>query len=292
MGKQIYIPEINAYLPDLLKEDIDILIDDVVVGEMDLLVIIDGKEGSGKSYDARLIGKYIASVVKTPFSVPNIHFNTAAYIEFSESKPKHTVNVLDESREALNKKRGMSSSNVGFTNWLSENRDKQQIHIIVLPAIHDLDSYISIWRMKLLIHKLIGHTKDTHTRSKYKLLRGYFRVYDNTKHLQQVLFNKQKYGYYAYPKRPSYERKIKYSEIFTAKEMEEYKEKKRKERFKKYNEQNKKSKSENKYKQLIFNMNQKGNMTQEEIARIVGKSRTIVGNIIRDFRNNADTSKV
>jgi len=281
MGQQVHIKEINAYLPDKLKHDIDILLDDVIDGEMDLVLILDGKEGSGKSFDARLIGKYISTITHTPFSVDNIHFSTDKYIQFSESKPKFTINVLDESREALNKKRGMSKSNIGFTNWLSENRDKQQIHIIVLPAIHDLDSYVSIWRMKILIHKLLGHIRSDTSRSGYALKRGYFRVYENTNNLQQVMFNKQKYGYYAYPKKFKYQRKIKYSEVFSDNELKLYKEKKARERKAKYD--GSKNAKEDKYKKVIYNMNKKGNLSQEEIARIIGVSRTLVGNICRDM---------
>ena len=244
---------------------------------------------SGKSYDARLIAKYISTITKTPFGVDNIHFSTDKYISFSESKPKFTINVLDESREALNKKRGMSKSNIGFTNWLSENRDKQQIHIIVLPAIHDLDSYISIWRMKLLIHKLLGHVRSGSSRSGYKLKRGFFRVYENTNNLQQVMFNKQRYGYYAYPQKYKYQRMIRFSEVFTKEELKTYKEKKARERKAKYDGSN--NAKADKYKNAIYNLNKKGNMSQEEIARIVGISSTLVGNICREISKNVTTTK-
>jgi hypothetical protein len=293
MGKQIYISEINAYLPDKLKHDLDICIDDVKFGEMDLVVVIDGKEGSGKSFDGRLVAKYCSFILGTTFSVDNIHFNTNDYVKFSESKPKFTVNVLDESREALNKKRGMSKSNVAFSNYLSENRDKQQVHIIILPAIHDLETYITFWRMKLLIHKLLGHTKDNNMMSGYKLVRGYFKVYENNKNLQQVLYNRAKFGYYTYPKDYKYMRKIKFKEIFSEEELKKYKDKKAKERRKKYDESVNKKQSgfELKYKKVIFDLSKKKKMTQEEIAQVTKISRTQIGNAIRDYRHYLDTSR-
>jgi DNA modification methylase len=284
-----FIPEINAHLPTKLKKDLDILIDDVMHESMDALIVIDGKEGSGKSYDARLIGKYISTITKTPFSVPNIHFNTQNYINFSEKKPKFTINVLDEGREALNRKRGMAKSNVMFTNWISENRDKQQFHIILLPAIHDLDSYISIWRMKILIHKLVGHQHSVKTRSGYKMVRGYFRVYENSRNLQQVLHNRQKFGYYAYPREPKYNAKIKYSEVFNKEEMDMYLKKKAKERAAKYSQTE--LNPDYKYNKLIYNLNKVSGMTQEQIAPLVGLKRTSVGNIIREFRDNTDSQE-
>ena len=283
MGKQIYIDEINASLPDKLKTDIDILVDDVIEGEMDLLIILDGKEGSGKSYDARLIAKYISTVTRTPFGVDNIHFSTEKYMNFSESMPKYTINVLDESREALNKRRGMSKSNVMFTNWLSENRDKQQIHIIVLPAIHDLDSYISIWRMRLLIHKLLGHGKSDRTRSGYKLVRGFFKVYDNNKDLQQVMYNKAKYGSYAYPRDYKYSRKIKYTQVFTDEELKNYKMKKAAERRVKY--QSDKKKKDEKAKKFLNVLLESG-LSRREIARKTGMGLNQVCDLAKEAKED------
>ena len=284
MGKQIYIKEINVYLPDKLKEDLDIFLDDVIHSEMDLVIVIDGKEGSGKSYDARLLGKYISYVLNVPFGVENIHFNSDSYIKFSESKPKYTVNIFDESREALNKKRGMSKSNVAFTNYLSENRDKQQVHIILLPAIHDLDSYVAIWRMRLLIHKLMGHVKDTSMRSGYRLLRGYFKVFENTRDLQRVLYNKARYGYYAYPKEFKYRRKIKHTQVLTDEELKKYKQKKAVERRKKYDTKSKaQTKKDDQLLRLVHNLNKNKNMSHEEIGRELGLSRTRVGIMVRDY---------
>jgi hypothetical protein len=276
-----YIPEIDGYLPNKYKHDLDILIDDVVNDSMDAVIVIDGKEGSGKSYDARLTGKYISSVVKVPFSVPNIHFSTQNYINFSEKRPKFTINVLDEGREALNRKRGMAKSNVMFTNWLSENRDKQQFHIILLPAIHDLENYVSIWRMKLLVHTLLGHKTSKTSRSGYEMVRGYFKIYENSQYLQQVLHNRQKFGYYAYPKNFKYSGKFRFKEVFTSEEMKMYLQKKAKERAAKYSHTD--LNPDYKYHKLIYNLNKQKGMTQEQIATVVGVGRGAVGLIIREF---------
>lgn len=289
MQGQEFIKEINAYIPIKLKLDLDITIDDTLYYEMDGLIVIDGKEGSGKSYDARLIAKYIALRVKTPFSVPNIHFGTDPYISFSESQPKFTINVLDESREALNKKRAMSKSNVKFSNWISENRDKQQFHIIVLPAVHDLDSYISIWRMKLLIHKLIGHIPNKKNMSGYEFKRGYFRVYENSKNLQQVMFNKSKFGYYSYPKYAKYTRKMVFKEVFTPEELKAYKEKKAKFRAEKYKEDDKNEVS--RLSKLALKINREGLMTQEEIGETIGLKQSSIGQMIRQLELKKDKNE-
>jgi hypothetical protein len=140
--------------------------------------------------------------------------------------------------------------------------------------------------MKLLIHKLVGHVKDPSMPSGYKMVRGYFRVYENTKNLQQVMFNKQKYGYYAYPKDYKYERKMKYNEVFTKEELKSYKAKKAKERAEKYAE-GKKTKDNTRFTKLVYNLNKIQKMSQEDIGKLVGLSSSSVGSIIRDCESPA-----
>jgi len=283
MGKQIIIEEINLCLPDKLKIDLDILIDDVINSKMDCVIVIDGKEGAAKSTNARLIGKYISHRVKMPFSSENIHFSTDKYIDFSENQEKYTINILDESREALNKKRGMSRSNVKFTNWLSENRDKNQFHILILPAIHDLDSYISVWRMKLLIHFLLGRGKSETSYSGHQLIRGKFRVYNNNKDLQRVIFNKNRYGHYSYPLQYNYERTMKYQEVFTCDELEKYNNKKATARRLKYQSDDKRK--DEKTHKLLKAMLDMG-LSRREISRKSGMGVNQVCEMAKEIQDS------
>jgi len=273
-----------CYIPLKLKGDLDILIDDMMYEEMDIVIVIDGKEGTGKSRDARIIGKYIESITGVPFGAKHIHLTTDDYMKSAEdavsNKIKFQINVLDESRQALNRKRGMSKSNVKFSNYLSECRDAQQVHIILLPAVHDLENYITMWRMSLLIHKIKGHRKNNQRRSGYSLLRGYFKVFQNCKHLQQVIFNRTKYGYYAYPQIPKYRAKMIDAEPFTEKELTQYKNLKAAKRKEKYAEEEKKISNElktsyTKELQSIKGMMEKG-ITTTEIGKMWGVSGSAV----------------
>lgn len=270
-------------MPYPLKKDLDIFIDDMINSEMDMLICIDGKEGTGKSRTARLIGTYISKHTKIPFNQDNIHFTTKDYIQSSEKGSKGQINVLDESREQLNKKRGMSKSNVFFTNWLSENRDKQQAHIIILPAIHDLDNYVAVWRMSLLIHQTKYHEEDNTTMSKYRLVRGGFKVYHNNQYLQQAIFNKQRFGYYAYPKFAQYSGTFKDCEPFTAEQLRLYKDKKAKLRAEKYSEMETGSPDRMGLSQAAYVMNKKYKIAQSEIARELGMSAGKVNGLIKDY---------
>lgn len=226
---------VELKVPDVLNEDLKIFVDDMLKSEMDFVIVIDGKEGCGKSYTGRGLASLLANICGTPFGVDNIHFTLADYITFAEKGQKFQVNVLDESRNELNRKRAMSKSNVMFTNWLSENRDKQQVHILILPAIHDLDSYITSFRMSLFIHCMKLHLKTKNTSlSGYELVRGYFRVYKDPKDISKVIFNRNKFGYFAYPKELKYQRRWGASEVFTAKQLKEYSLKKQEKRTFKY----------------------------------------------------------
>lgn len=233
-GRVCYIPY-NAKRPDLsLRHDLDILIYDLMNSNMDIVMVIDGKEGTGKSQSARVIGAYISTHTKQPFSYKNIHFNTKDYINACEKGQKGHINILDESREALNKRRGMAKENVKFLNWISENRDKCQVHIIILPAIHDLENYITMWRMSLLLHHLKVHVKSTTIPSGWRLVRGFFEVYKADRNLQYYINNKQKYGYYAYPMEYHYRRSFLDCDPFDEAEYKKYKDKKAKKRQEKY----------------------------------------------------------
>jgi hypothetical protein len=281
LKKQIIIrPEENKYfyLPDKLKHDLDVFYYDMVDSEMDVVIVIDGAEGTGKSYTSRLIGTYFSFLSGLTFDHKNLHFTAEDYITRSERSPKFTVNILDESRHVLFKRRAMSKSNVMFTSWLSENRDKQQVHIILLPAIHDLDTYITMWRMSILIHHLKLHVKDKTSKSGYRLVRGYFRLYENNKDLQRVIFNKSKFGYYSYPKECLYTRKIKFVEVFDNENINKYKELKAKKRKEKYDM------GENKQmvqRDILINELRKKDYSLEEISKLVDISKSAVSRIVK-----------
>jgi hypothetical protein len=272
---------LKCIIPDKLKFELDILIDDMMISQQDILFVIDGKEGSGKSRTGRVLGKYISSVTKVKFSVPNIHFNTQDYINGVIKGQKFQVNILDESREALNKLRSMSNSNVLFTNWLSENRDQQQVHILLLPRVHDIDKYISSHRMAFLLHHLKRHVKDDETRSGYRLVFGDFELYANNSDLQRAIFN-SKNGHYRYPTSCKFRRKILDYEVFDRLELMNYAEKKKRKRDQKYLELFGKNKKDYLARNMVYNMRQKGH-TVQHIVEITGKSKTWVYDVLVDF---------
>lgn len=263
-----------------LLNELNILYYDMVDSSMDIVIIIDGAEGSGKSGFARTVGAYFSTLSNHTFSVKNIHFNTYDYINAVESGKNFQVNILDEAREAINKRRALSASNVTFTDWLSENRDRRQIHIILCPAVHDIDYYVSIWRMSLLIHTMKLHKKDKKSQSGYRLLRGYYRIYANDKEFKERLFNPMKYGRYTYG-RYRYQGFMRYNEVFEELEYNAYEQKKREQRMEKYKEKEKTNKTTEARNKVIKLLYDRHAYDIDELAMHTQLSKQMIKKIIK-----------
>lgn len=171
------------YLENELKTNIDVLLDGLEQDD-DFLIVIDGPEGAGKSVLAQQIGYYCAKRLGTPFTIDNIHFQLNDYIDYSLEAPPKTVLVLDEARKVLNKKTSMGKEVKKFTNYLSECRGKRQVHILCIPAYHDLDKYVALWRMKALIHLKKYFVESKKFESGYEIRRGEYFAYFRMKNIQ------------------------------------------------------------------------------------------------------------
>ncbi len=168
---------IEMYFSKRLFQDLVIYVDQVVNFDEDSVFLIDGKESAGKSKFARQITWVISYILKKyhninrDFNTNNIYFKLEEYIKSSLKGQKYQVNVLDESRKILNRRNIMNKDSRKFTDYLSECRKFNQFHIIILPAFHDIDKYIILWRTKLLLHCIKEITREG------KIQRGHFKNY-------------------------------------------------------------------------------------------------------------------
>jgi ABC-type dipeptide/oligopeptide/nickel transport system ATPase component len=160
----------ECFIDNSLKNILDVAVQDLYDSD-DSVIVIVGHEGAGKSILAQQISGYLSNKLKTKFSVDNIHFNSQDYLDLSLNKNKYWINLLDESRDSLNKMRGISKNNVEFNNFLSECRDQNQVHIVLLPAFTDLDRYCAIWRSKIVINVL--KYRDPITK---RIVRGNYQI--------------------------------------------------------------------------------------------------------------------
>lgn len=206
-----------------LKRELDILIDDVIASEMDLFIVMDGEEGSGKSYGSRGLGMYILTrlrekgIIDVDFTPENIHFRQAEYFNASKFGNKFEIIVLDEGRGALG--RAKNKKLLEVIDWVSRCRFKRQFHIINVPAYHDLSPYISEWRNKAVIHFKKSYYKN---QDGYKLRHGEFKLYCD---LEGLRFH-SRFRDYKYPNNHDAWAYWCSKEVFTPEQVEHYNAKK------------------------------------------------------------------
>lgn len=136
--------------------------------ENDLMFLFTGPEGAGKSRLRDQIAAYLSHKFNMKFGLDNIHFNTKDYMRHGLNSPPYTIISHDEARRDLNRMRTTSKVSVQFTDYLSECRDDNLIHMIILPSFHDINPSVALWRTKIVI--------DVRLHPKTKK-RGFYYVY-------------------------------------------------------------------------------------------------------------------
>ena len=273
-----WLENLNVFL-DAMKDDDD------------LLLLFDGAEGAGKSKRLRQVAMYCANYLGTSFSAKNIKFNMDEYVDFSIESPLYTVCVLDESRRELNKLRSNSRSNIKFTNYLSECRKKRQVHIVALPAFHDLNSYLVNWRCKGLVHIHKWYEEDKTRESGFKLGRGAYTFYLNGDQLRKWYQLK-----YYYPKQFTLKGKFSNVETLSPEDLKIYDDQKDENIEKRYHtkyEQEELGKLEKRYKQkyikFIASTLDNKILDLETIELLTGEKRAT---IVQMMQRNKDKLQV
>lgn len=176
------------YLNKYLKQELDIALYAVKYKNQDLVLVFDGQEGSGKSTAARQVAYYCAMMLGSHFDadgVKNIHNDISKYIKSSSEDAKNSVHLLDEARKILNRKRSMGKDAVRFTNYLSECRFLNQVHILCIPAYHDLDRYVAQWRISFVVHMYKEWRVDERVEmGGHELRMGAFKLFINDSYLK------------------------------------------------------------------------------------------------------------
>lgn len=290
---QIIIPHKNGDfgIESKLALTLNAWIDAIYKYNQDIVVVFDGAEGAGKSTLMRQVGAYCQYYIKqkhkidVPFGIENIKFDLDDYTKsaISLEDKKGQIHDLDESRAVANRKRSTSKGNVGFTNYLSECRSAGHIHLIALPAYHDLDSYVAIWRCSFLINveKYFRKTGEENGVPIYELVLGEYRVFLNDTKLKAMYYHKMKY---LYPKKPVFSGR--FSNVAIVDEQA-YEEKKREARAKRYaaeSDTKKKDKEFSKAELAIQCKAKYPEMNKSEIARHVGCNRKTVQDALASLK--------
>jgi len=158
----------EIWIDPTLAHNLLCLLESAKSGNGDIVLVIDGEEGTGKSTLARQVGRLLDSTLTekriefSPDAAKEAHFQGLPSLESREFVPElyrqgkydgkpWEVVMLDESAK-LDRKRTMASSSVDFMGFISQSRQLHKIFIMVLPNVHMLDGYIAEHRTVALIH--------------------------------------------------------------------------------------------------------------------------------------------
>lgn len=140
--------------------------------DFDYVLIVDGREGSGKSVVAMQCAHFLDK---------DRSINPELQIVYTPKQFKKAVNSLekfkaiiwDEAGRGLDRRRAGSSDNVDINNLMRECRQNNLFLVLVLPCFYDLDRIAALTRSEDLIHVNISWDgpKDR------PLVRGGFRFY-------------------------------------------------------------------------------------------------------------------
>jgi energy-coupling factor transporter ATP-binding protein EcfA2 len=168
-------PIILQYVPNWQK--------DVLKRDKDKVIVVDGREGCGKS----VLAQQLASHLDPEFNINKIAFNAEQFMSMIKSpdRKKGDCIILDEAFLASNARSSLSQVNKAMVGLATEMRQLNLFVIIVLPTYFDLDRYFAIWRTDMLLHVFFNKEGD----------RGFYYAYNHEKKKSLYLKGKKFYNY-------------------------------------------------------------------------------------------------
>jgi hypothetical protein len=174
----------TGYMDGYLKENMD-KAKKIIKKDWDMVFIVDGYEGSGKSVLAQQVAKH----VDPSFNIDRICFSPEEFVKAINSADRYQAVIYDEAYEGLSSRSAMSQVNRSLVAVLAEIRQKNLFVFIVLPCFFELDKYAAVWRSRALIHVYIGDNFE----------RGKFGFYNQERKKQLYVLGKKFYSYYKPP---------------------------------------------------------------------------------------------
>jgi hypothetical protein len=221
----------NIYLHKKLDKSLKFQSDQTLNDNQDSVIVCDGPEGSGKSQTARQIGWLLSKWSGTSFGMDNVHNDVQDYIDASLGSGPGTVHILDEGKE-LSSKDAMKKKVKRFENYMSENRNDNQYHIICIPRAHDLERNIAKHRLKIIINhiKKSKETDDDDYMSGRRPVLGMYRVFSQGQSWKYHYDKKN----YSYPDQWYCRDRMNDCEVFNDEQLERYEKQKDKKKEEKY----------------------------------------------------------
>lgn len=157
----------NYYIDERLREKMDLMVERVVKHKFDNLVIIDGKEGYGKSNLAAAMAYYFAWKSKRTFSSANLFFLVDDILKYA-TKTSEQIIWWDEAALGGLASESYSKIQTKLLKLLMVARKKKHFYIFVIPKYFKLREGI-IDRAVCLVHT---YSRDEITRGRFTYYRA------------------------------------------------------------------------------------------------------------------------
>jgi len=176
--------EKEYYMDAKLKQNLDFC-KKIIRKNWDIIWIVDGKEGCGKSLLSRQIASYVDPSFKGEEGLNRIAFSPDEFKEAVLSAQKYQAVIFDEAFRGLGSRSAMSTTNKTINEMLMEMRQRNLFVLLVLPSFFELDKYPAVHRSLGLIHVLKGKGWT----------RGTYRYFDSKRKKKMYLMGKKTYSY-------------------------------------------------------------------------------------------------
>lgn len=174
----------SLYLDGYLKTNLDIA-KHVIKEDWDMVFVVDGIEGSGKSVLAQQIGFYL----DPSLHIDNVVFTPEDFKKAVVKAKKQSCVIYDEAYRGLSARASMSFVNKALVSMMAEIRQKNLFIIIVIPCYFELDKYIALWRSRAMLHVYTGD----------KFQRGFFSFFNTDRKKKLYIKGKKLYEYLEKP---------------------------------------------------------------------------------------------
>lgn len=154
---------------------------EVVKKNWDMIFVVDGYEGSGKT----VLAQQCAVTVDPTFDIDRLVFNPDDFKDAINDAKQYQAVIYDEAYGGLSSKSAMSLVNKSIVQMLTVIRSRNLFVFIVLPTFFDLDKYVALWRSRALLHVYTGDDFE----------RGFFRFYNIDRKKDMYVKGKKFYTY-------------------------------------------------------------------------------------------------
>ena len=144
----------SYHLEPRVKKNFDRWKEDVIKKDTDKVVLVDGRERSGKS----LLTFQFARYIDPSFCIDRICFTPSDFLRAIRDAKKGQVVVFDEAFRGLSSKSSISKINKSVVQAMMECGQRNLILFIVLPTFFLLETYAATLRSNDLVHVFVGRS--------------------------------------------------------------------------------------------------------------------------------------